>query len=153
MRVALDGDGGCVLYQEEAISDLLLEHGFMDAKSTFTQIGADCYQMQSIDSVQLKATSTNGAPINREFQSLVGSLLWVARCTIFDIAFAVHKTKRQTREPWLHDWKPAKRVDHYLEGTKTMKINMKPRNVGCASIKIFHLTTPTLPQIKATGSR
>ncbi|CAI5725764.1 unnamed protein product [Peronospora destructor] len=136
MRVALDGDGGYVMDQEEAISDLLREHGLTDTNSTLAPIGADCYEVQPIDSALLEATSTNGAPTIKDFHSLVGSLLWVARCTRPDIAFAVHKTTRQTHQPRLHDWKLAKRVARYLKGTKTMKINMKPSDGRCASTKL-----------------
>ena len=92
--------------------------------------------MQPIDSALLEATSTNRAPTIKDFQSLVGSLLWVARCTRPDIAFAVHKTTRQTQQPRLHDWKLAKRVVRYLKGTKTMKISMKPSDGGRASTKL-----------------
>ena len=122
--------------QEEAISELLREHGITDANLTVAPIGANCYEVQPIDSLQIKATSTNEAPTIRDFQSLVGSLLWVARCTKPDIALTVHKTTRQTHQPRLHDWNLAKRVARYLKGTKTIKINMKPRDVRCSSTKL-----------------
>uniref|UniRef100_A0AAV1VDD7 Uncharacterized protein n=1 Tax=Peronospora matthiolae TaxID=2874970 RepID=A0AAV1VDD7_9STRA len=58
MSWALDGEGGCVLDQEEVISYLLQEQSLTDA---------NCYEVQSIDSVQLESKSTNGAPTIREF--------------------------------------------------------------------------------------
>ena len=59
------------------MSDLLREHGLIDANSTLAPIGADCYEVQLIDSALLEATSANGAPTIKDFQLLVGSLLWV----------------------------------------------------------------------------
>ena len=64
-----------------------------------------------------------GATINA-FQSLVESLLWVARCSRPDIAFAVRKATRQTHVPRVFDWKLAKHVARYLKGTATLKLEM-----------------------------
>ncbi|POM68328.1 Integrase catalytic core protein [Phytophthora palmivora] len=58
-------------------------------------------------------------------KSLVGSLLWIARCTKPDIAFAVHKATRRTHAPTVADWKLVKRVLRYLAGTKSLKLRMK----------------------------
>ena len=63
-----DGEGGYVLDQEEAISDLLREHGLTEANSTFAPIGTDCYELRQIDSALLEATSTNEKPTTKEFQ-------------------------------------------------------------------------------------
>ena len=38
----------------------------------------------------------------------------------------MHKATRQTHEPWIHDWKLAKRIVRYLSGTRGLKIGMKP---------------------------
>ena len=76
--------------------------------------------------VLLKTMSTGGGATINSFQSLVGSLLWVARSSRPDIAFAVHKTRRQTHALRFLDWKLAKRVARYLKGTATLKLEMAP---------------------------
>ena len=50
--------------------------------------------------------------------------------------FAVHKATRQTHQPLLYDWKLAKRVAHYQKGTRSMKLNMTPRNIEGRSIMV-----------------
>ena len=65
----------------------------------------------------------------RSFQSIVGSLLWVARCTRPDIAFAVQRATRQTHVPHVRDWKLAKRIARYLSRSKMMKLEMRANNM------------------------
>jgi hypothetical protein len=60
----------------------------------------------------------------RDFQSLAGSLLWVARCTRPDIVFAVHCITRKTHAPTTKDYQVAKRIMRYLKGTKTEKLKL-----------------------------
>ena len=69
------------MHQEEEISDLLREHVITDSNSTRAPISTDCYEVRSIDSALIEATSTNRTPTVQGFQSLVGSLLWVALYT------------------------------------------------------------------------
>lgn len=74
MRVEIDNDGGYIIDQENAINDILKEHGLEDANSTRTPIGADCYEIPATDSALL-IDADGGAPSIQSFQSLVGSLL------------------------------------------------------------------------------
>uniref|UniRef100_A0AAV1T135 Uncharacterized protein n=1 Tax=Peronospora matthiolae TaxID=2874970 RepID=A0AAV1T135_9STRA len=126
MCVTRNEDRGYFLDQEEAIVDLLRDHGMTDANSSRAPIGTDVYEVQCADSGQLADTGVPGQPSVRAFQSIVESLLWVARRTRPGIAFAVHKATRQTHEPRIHDWKLAKRIVRYLSSTRGLKISMKP---------------------------
>nr|CCA20622.1 Yokozuna putative [Albugo laibachii Nc14] len=63
-------------------------------------------------------------PTVQVFQSLVGSLLWIARCTRPDIAFAVHRATRRSHAPREGDWLLAKRIAKYLKGTKGITFRM-----------------------------
>jgi hypothetical protein len=72
----------------------------------------------------LPSVGVNREPTIRSFQSLVGSLLWIARCIRPDISFAVHKATRHTHQPRTSDWKLAKRIVRYLKATKTLKLRM-----------------------------
>uniref|UniRef100_A0AAV1VGV3 LAGLIDADG endonuclease n=1 Tax=Peronospora matthiolae TaxID=2874970 RepID=A0AAV1VGV3_9STRA len=136
MRVVLNDGGEYQLDQEEAINDLLREHGLSNANLTLAPIGSDCYEIHPSDNALLEGKGKNGLPTVKEFQSLVGSLLWVARCTLPDIVFAVHKATRQTHQPLLHDQKLAERVARYLTGTKSMKLNLTPSENDGMSIVV-----------------
>ncbi|CAH0476058.1 unnamed protein product [Peronospora belbahrii] len=84
----LNGDGGYNIDQEGVIGNLLRTKGLKDANSVRALIGDDCYD-ENLDGVaMLGASNKRSGPTIREFQSLVGSLLWVARCKKPDIAFA-----------------------------------------------------------------
>uniref|UniRef100_A0AAV1VBX8 Integrase catalytic domain-containing protein n=1 Tax=Peronospora matthiolae TaxID=2874970 RepID=A0AAV1VBX8_9STRA len=125
MRVTRDGSS-YTLDQEESIKDLLREHGLEAANPTRAPISADCYDADEGGMKMLKVLSSSGEPTVKSFQSLVGSLLWIARCTRPDVAFAVHKATRQTHAPRLKDWKLAKRIARYLKGTTALKMIMTP---------------------------
>ena len=73
MRDELNSKGGCTLYQEEALGDLLRANGLAEAISTRSPIGDDCYDAQSDDVELLRSSSTGSGPTVCDFQSLVGS--------------------------------------------------------------------------------
>ena len=136
MRVVLNEDGGYLLDQEEDINDLLSEHGLSDANSTPAPIGSDCYEVRPSDGVLLETKGKNGIPTVKGFQTLVGTLLSVARCTRPDTVFAVHIVTRQTHQPLLHDWKLAKRLTRYSKDTRSMKLTITPRKNKGMSIMV-----------------
>ena len=121
-----------------------------DANSTKTPNGDDCYEVAADDVALLESTNTGrGATING-FQSLVGSLLWVARCSRPAIAIAVHKATRQAHAPRVLDWKLAKRVARYLKGSAKLKLGSK------RVVTIFNFrptATLTTQMTKQTGRR
>lgn len=53
------------------------------------------------------------------YASLVGSLLFAANVTRFDIAFGVNVLSRYLQNPGLQHWKAAKRILRYLKETET----------------------------------
>jgi hypothetical protein len=61
----------------------------------------------------------------KQFRTLAGGLLWLARCTRPDIAFAVHQLTRRTHAPRAADLRVGKRILRYLHGTATMKLHVK----------------------------
>ncbi|GMF30943.1 unnamed protein product [Phytophthora lilii] len=129
MRVHLDETDGYSLDQQAAIEELLEQFGLVGANGVKTPIGEEFNDAELQDLQLLPSVGTHGEPTIRGFQSLVGSLLWVARCTRPDISFAVHKATRHTHQPRMSDWKVAKRMARYLEATKTLKLRM---DVGVA---------------------
>ncbi|OWZ15971.1 putative mitochondrial protein, partial [Phytophthora megakarya] len=122
MRVTYDDDNGYFLDQEAVIGELLREFGMETANAVRTPIGPESNEAGV--SELLSTAGGAGAVTVGEFQSLVGSLLWIARCTRPDIAFAVHKATRKTHGPSVADWKLAKRIVRYLAGTKRLRLQM-----------------------------
>ncbi len=59
------------------------------------------------------------------FKSAVGSLMYLARCTRPDIAYAVGKVARNSENPTLDDWKKVINIMKYLNYTKHYKITYK----------------------------
>lgn len=75
-------------------------------------------------------------PTIKCYQSLVGSLLWVSRCTLSDISFAVHRATRQIHAPTLQDDKLAKKIARYLKGTKGLKLHLREDSEPQSPIRI-----------------
>ncbi|KAE9360176.1 hypothetical protein PR003_g387 [Phytophthora rubi] len=64
-------------------------------------------------------------PTVRMFQLMMGCLLWIARCTRPGIAFAVHREPRRSHTPRQSDWRLAKSIARYLEGTIDYRFAMQ----------------------------
>ncbi|KAG2919889.1 hypothetical protein PC114_g6308 [Phytophthora cactorum] len=104
--------------------DMLKEFGMEMAHSVSTPIGEEWNGESESNAELLPAAGSGETPTITKFQSLIGGLLWVARCTRPDIAFAVHKASRRTHCPTIADWKLAKRILRYLSGTKSLSLLM-----------------------------
>ena len=114
------------------------EHGLDDANGARTPISDDCNEAYDQGTKMLPPTNTAGLPSVKTFQSLVGSLLWIARCTRPDISFAVHRTTRKTHKPTLKDWKMAKRIARYLKESKALRLCINSKsNAGPIKIEIW----------------
>ena len=88
---------------------LLKRFGMQDSKPTSTPV--------DIRSKLLPATDHN-EPFNQsEYQSAVGSLMYLAVCTRPDIAYAVNILARFNSKPTKEHWTALKRVLRYLKGT------------------------------------
>ena len=81
MRIEYGKGFGYKLDQEEAINDLLRDFGLEDAKTTRVPIINDCCKLQSLDEELLDQVAEGGKPSIKSFQSLVGTLIWITRCT------------------------------------------------------------------------
>ena len=114
--------------QHATIEEMLENHGLMEANGILAPIGEEAYEVEK----DLKTVPRQIVePTIRDFQSLVGSLLWVARSSRPNISFAVHKATRCTQKPTMSDWKLTKRVARNLKETKNLKPKMiVPRNEG-----------------------
>ncbi|POM71675.1 Hypothetical protein PHPALM_11725 [Phytophthora palmivora] len=115
MRISYDDERGYTVDQEHAITEMLVTHGLENANSIRLPIAAGdppCDDDGKL--LPVKSAPDGKEPTVKDFQSLVGSLLWIARGTRPDISFAVHCASRKTHAPTVQDWKLAKRIARYL---------------------------------------
>ena len=117
--------------QQETIEEMLESHGLKEANGVRAPISEEANEVENDPVLLTTVPRQRGEPTIRDFQSPVGSLLWIARCSRPDISFAVHKAMRRTHQPTLSDWKLTKRVARYLKETKNLKLKMiVSRNKG-----------------------
>ena len=111
ISVARDTANGTVtISQRQYTLDLLQQHNMEGCKPSsdsviYTLLVAAC-RVIALDDDAITA-----------FQGLVGSLLWLSRCTRPDIAYAVACLSRRVRDPTTADLVAAKYVLRYLRGT------------------------------------
>ena len=79
----------------------------------------------------LVKASEDDEPVDQQsYQSLIGSLMYLATCTRPDIAFAVGTLARFSSKPDAVHWKGAKRVLRYLRGTTNFGIVFRGDDLG-----------------------
>ena len=99
------GDG-IFIHQRKYIKDMLKRFGMSDCKSL---------DIPMQPGLQLEGSKP--ANTNYEYQELVGSLLFLTRCTRPDIAYPVHYLSRFFSKYDKPHWDAAKKVLQYLKGT------------------------------------
>ena len=104
LRISLDEEAGYVLDQEVSIDLLSKEYGLETANG-------------------VRASIVGNASV-KNFQSLMGRLLWMVRCTRPDVCFAVQRLTRQTHNPTMDGWEMAERISKYLKETKMIKLQI-----------------------------
>ncbi|OWZ14944.1 hypothetical protein PHMEG_00011504 [Phytophthora megakarya] len=119
-----DKDKGWLVEQRQVIQDLLDKFGLASASAVRVPIGGENDNESEGDLLPKHGAGNPERPTVQTFQSLVGSLLWIARCTRPDIAFAAHRVTRRTHAPRVNDWRLAKKIARYLKGTIATKFAM-----------------------------
>ena len=96
-----------------------------------------------------RGPGTPERPSVKSFQSLVGSLLWVARCNRPYIAYAVHRATRHSHAPTEQGMNITRRILRYLAGTAGLKLHMK-RATGCENVELLSYTDADYAADKST---
>jgi hypothetical protein len=109
-------EGHFHLCQKNYIEKLIERFGQQDSKKSKIPLDPGYLQQKEEDSKLL--------PDNAEFQSLIGSLLYVAVNTRPDISVAVSILGRKVQNPSQLDWNEAKRILKYLKGTADMTLRL-----------------------------
>nr|CCA19288.1 PREDICTED: similar to pol polyprotein putative [Albugo laibachii Nc14] len=115
-----NAETGWALNQENNIEEMLEKFGLSESAAVRVPMGGD----EGDEETALLLSGGCGSPQRptvQTFQSLVGSLLWIDRCTRPDIAFAVHGVMRRSHAPTEGDWRLEKKIAKYLKGTKGLK--------------------------------
>ncbi|GMF15396.1 unnamed protein product [Phytophthora fragariaefolia] len=124
VRVDYDNKTGYTFDQEHAIKELLEKNGLAQAHTVLCPIGQEDPVIDDQLLPESPVQTDPSAPTKKHFQSLVGNLLWIARCTRPDIAFAVHRATRRTHAPTMQNWKLTMRIARYLAGSVALKLHM-----------------------------
>jgi len=101
------------IHQEMFIDSLLLEYELVNCNPVKTPLGCDHPLGLSTD------LHTPIKDLVHSFQWLVGSLLFLQICSRPDISFAVLLLSQHCSTPEPHHFAAAKRVLHYLKGTRS----------------------------------
>lgn len=102
---------GIFLHQKKYIEDLLQSYGMKECKS-----------IETLMQPGLQLIGSKPPNTNYEFQEIIGSLLFLARCTRPDITYAVHYLSRFFASYDTVHWQAAKKILQYLQGTKELGI-------------------------------
>ena len=73
----------------------------------------------------VKASDDEEAVDQQSYQSLVGSLMYLATCTRPDLAYAIENLARFSSKPNGSHWTAAKRVLRYMKGTPDLGITFR----------------------------
>ena len=105
--------------QSTYINTLLTRHGMAECNPSSTPMDSGTVHdlIAAADGYEASITLT------RDYQSIIGGLMFAAICTRPDIAFAVSRLSRYCSNPTELHYTAAKRVLRYLKGSSNYRIN------------------------------
>ena len=120
MKIVRDETRGSVWVSQQAYTENLLKKFGMEAmKPVATPVNT---------STRLKATESDESVEQQQYQSVVGTLLYLAMGTRPDIAFAVSSVARFSAKPTQQHWTGVKRILRYLRGTADHGLAFTPHS-------------------------
>ena len=118
MEIEYGDDGSIKLHQDQYIQGLLKRHGMQDCNPVITPLDT---------SIKLvKTTDAEATADPKEYQSIVGGLMFAAIVTRPDIMCAVGQLSQFNSDPSSKHLLAAKRVLRYLKGTSKLGITYSP---------------------------
>nr|KAJ0199050.1 hypothetical protein LSAT_V11C600338430 [Lactuca sativa] len=103
------GNNGISISQSHYIEKILKKFNFENCSPVSTPIDPS-----------LKLLPNKGSPVSQlEYSRAIGCLMYAMFSTRLDIAYAVGRLSRYTRNPISHHWQDVNRVFKYLKGTMT----------------------------------
>lgn len=122
MEIERDGPTGTIkLSQSQYIRDILEQYGMENCKTLSVPLEAG-YQVSCDDSCEKVGTT--------EYQSLVGTLMYLAISTRPDILHSVSKMAQRNADPRKEHFTKLKHILRYLAGTKDLKLIYQNNHVN-----------------------
>lgn len=113
-------DGVYCIKQEKFIKKIIAEFGLKDAKESKTPIDPG-YEKE-------KQNNVSYLPSNRDYQKIIGCLLFISINTRPDIAASVSILAQMSSKPTEYDWNEAKKIIRYLKGTSSMQLRLESKD-------------------------
>ncbi|UYV67807.1 K02A2.6-like [Cordylochernes scorpioides] len=123
IRIQMKEDGSISIDQERYIEELLAKYRMKEAKPISTPMDSNS-KLTKISSIE-----GENEPVKKvEYQSLIGSLIYLSVSTRPDIAYAVSALGKFSNDPRRQHWNADKRVLRYLKGTSCLRITYRKSN-------------------------
>jgi hypothetical protein len=116
-KVTRENNGSYILDQEHTIKELL---------SKF--LPSSLHPVRSPTCTRKPAPDDDDPCNKHDFQSLIGSLMFLANSTRPDICYAVNQAARHMQNPSIANWKDALRILQYLKGSVSKGLVFNPPN-------------------------
>lgn len=115
MEIEREGTTGSIaISQRASIEDLLKRHGMENSRTVATPLEPN-FQVVCKEEICKRISQF-------EYQSLIGSLMYIGICTRPDIIHSVSKLSQKNSDPHLEHMTAAKRVLKYLNKTKEVQL-------------------------------
>ena len=107
-------NGGVLLIQEKYANDVVGRFGMGNCNPVTTPLGVG---------IKLDTSQQPSADVEKEemakypYRSVIGSVMYLARCTRPDLAEAVSELSKFSQNPGLAHWEGVRRVLRYIKGT------------------------------------
>lgn len=112
-------DGNIYMNQRKYISDILKRFDMSECKPVSSPLDPN---------KKLKACEENGVPVDSElYQSIIGSLMYLATSTRPDISYAVSALSQFNSRPTHEHFVAAKRVIRYIKGTSNYNLKFESK--------------------------
>jgi len=120
MNLDRQADGSIIIHQRAYIEAMLHKFGLQNSKPASTPLPTrydlDIRERTDEEMLQMKDV---------DYLGLLGALLWVQRCSRFDISFAVAYMARANKAPRLDHYKQLQRIARYLKSTLDIGVKIQ----------------------------
>ena len=114
IEIEKDEFGNFMINQEKYIDEVVIKSGLEDSK----------FSKYPLDPGYEKLVSTEKLGDNKEYQKLIGMLLYISTNTRPDISASVSILSQKIKDPTKIDLNEVKRIIKYLKGTKNLKLRL-----------------------------
>ena len=117
MRITRHPNGDITIDQSAYIDSILERYGMIDCKPVSTPLAPGARLA--------KATENDKLADERDYQAIVGSLIYAMLCTRPDIGYTVQQLSQFCSKPTNAHYQAAKRALRYLKGTRDLGVTFR----------------------------